>query len=329
MYGISAALRDRLLTGLALIDAGDETFTLLAPVTAPDSSKARSQALFFLKPELLYPGLDRAQTIEAVSSALEEASIGVGGVAVLGPARLAETIAAHYGVINRVSRYGFAALSEAARAKLAESFAAQLGDGVPVLGGHEVVDRLGITADELDVAFKSPTKLAPGTYAAALEINGSPVVVLDGFHPAQLGHYTAARSRLVALEVHWSGRSWQSFRTDVVGATRPEQATPGSVRGLLRARAGELGIGPVEVSTNGVHGSAGPVEAMVEIARFLEVAPAGTALGAALLEAGVAAKTIEILCSSGDTGGDLRQQVFDATEEVEPAAAIEHLTHPS
>jgi hypothetical protein len=112
----------------------------------------------------------------------------------------------------------------------------------------------------------------------------------------------------------------------VVGATQPEQAQPHSVRGVLLSRAAELGIGEVAVSTNGVHGSAGPVEAMVEIARFLEVDPAQTALGAALLGAGVPAATIEALTSSGDAGGDLRQKVFDATEEVEPAAAVEYVT---
>src|SRR5690606_33035296 len=121
-------------------------------------------------------------------------------------------------------------------------------------------------------------------------------------------------------------RSWRSFRNDVVGATQPEQAEPQSVRGVILARAAELGIGEVTVSTNGVHGSAGPVEAMVEIARFLEVDPAQTVLGAALRDAGVPPATIEQLTSSGETGGDLRQKVFDATEEVEPAAAIEYVT---
>ena len=326
MYGIGESLRDSILAGLALIDAGDEAFTLLAPVSRPEELKGQSQALFFLKPELLYPELDRARTVEAVSAALAAASISVGGVAVLGPARLAQTIAAHYGQINRVSRFGLAALSDAARAKLDESFGAQLAAGTPALGGHEVVDRYGITAEELDAAFVSPTKLAPGTYAAIVEAGGGPVIVLDGFHPAQIGHYTGPRSRVVALEIHWADRSWQSFRTDVVGSTRPEQASPESVRGVLLARQAELGIGEVAVSTNGVHGSAGPIEAMVEIARFLDAPTAHTALGAALLDAGVSAATVETLAGSGDTGGDLRQKVFDATEEAEPATAIDYVT---
>jgi hypothetical protein len=327
MHGIGGPLRASILAGLASVDAGDETFSLLAPVSRPEELKGRSQALFFLKPELLYPDLDRTKTIDAVGAALRAASITVGGVAVLGPARLADTIAAHYGVINRVSRFGLAALSDTARAKLDEAFGDRLDAGVPALGGQEVVDRYRIGADELDAAFKAPTKLAPGTYAAAIEINGTPVVVLDGFHPAQLGHYTASRSRLVALEIGWADRSWQSFRTDVVGATRPDEAVAGSVRAVLRARQAELGIGAVEVSTNGVHGSAGPVEAMVEIARFLDVEPAQTALGAALLDAGVPSATIAELAGSGDTSGEMRQKVFDATEEVEPATAIDYLTH--
>jgi len=232
MYGISASLRDSLLAGLALLDAGDETFTPLAPVSRPEELKGRSQALFFLKPELLYPELDRAKTIDVVGSVLADTSITVGGVAVLGPARLAETIAAHYGVINRVSRVGRAALSGAAREKLDEAFGAELAGGVPALGGHEVVDRLGVSAEELDAVFKSPAKLAPGTYAAVVDVKGDPVLVLNGFHPAQIGHYTEPRSRVVALEVDWTDRTWESFRTDVVGATKPDQASPRSVRGI-------------------------------------------------------------------------------------------------
>jgi hypothetical protein len=326
MYGIERPLRDSILAGLALVDAGDEEFAMLAPVTRPEELAGRSQALFFLKPELLFPDLDRTKTIDTVGSILADASIAVGGVAVLGPQRLAQTIAAHYGMINRVSRFGVAALSEAARAKLDEAFGAQLAEGVPAMGGHEVVERYGIGPDELDAAFKAPTKLAPGTYALATEVAGPPVVVLNGFHPAQIGHYTAARSRVVALEIGWTDRAWRSFRNDVVGATRPDQAEPLSVRGVLLARAAELGIGEVGVSTNGVHGSAGPVEGMVEIVRFLEVAPDQTALGAALRDAGVPTATVEQLTGSGDDGGDLRQRIFDATEEVEPAAAVEYVT---
>lgn len=325
MDGITRPLRDDIVAGLARIDAGEESFIQLAPVSRPEDLAGRSQALFFLKPELLYPDLDRTKTIDAVGEVLAAAAIRVGGVAVLGPDRLAQTIAAHYGMINRVSRFGAAALSEAATAKLQQEFGEQLNAGIPALGGHEVVERYGISPEDLDAAFKAPTKLAPGTYAVSTEVAGTPLIVLNGFHPAQIGHYTAPRSRVVALEIHWADRSWASFRTDVVGATRPEQAVPHSVRGVLLARAAELGIGEVAVSTNGVHGSAGPVEGMVEIARFLEVDPAQTVLGAALLAAGVARTTIEQLTASDDAGGELRQKVFDATEEAEPAAAVEYV----
>ena len=325
MYGIERPLRDSIMAALARVDAGSATFAPLTEVSSPEALAGRSQALFFLKPELLYPDLDRAKIIDAVGSVLAAASIAVGGAAVLGPDRLAQTIAAHYGMINRVSRFGIAALSDAGRAKLSEEFGAQLAADVPALGGHEVVERYGVTPEELDAAFKGPTKLAPGTYAVAAQVGGASLIVINGFHPAQLAHYTAPRSRVVALEIGWADRSWRSFRTDVVGTTRPEEAEPNSVRGMLLAKAGDLGIGEVSVSTNGVHGSAGPVEAMVEIARFLEVDPAQTALGATLLSAGVPASTIEQLTSSGDTGGELRQKVFDATEEIEPAAAIESI----
>ena len=326
MHGIGLPLRERLLAQLAAVDAGQTQFVLLAPPTPAEELKGRSQALFFLKPELLYPELDRALTIATVSDVLAAASITVGGVAVLGPERLAETVAAHYGVINRVSRLGAAALPDEARARLEATFGAELAAGVPCLGGSEVVDRYGVGPHELEEALSAPAKLAPGTYAALATVGGTQLLVLNGFHPAQLGHYSAPRSRIVALEIHWAGLSWKDFRNTVVGATRPEQADPESVRGVLLTRQDELAIRPVAVSTNGVHGSAGPVEAMVEVARFLEVAPAATALGSALLDAGVSPDLIEKLASADPESGALRQQVFDATEEVDPPTAIEHLT---
>jgi hypothetical protein len=193
--GIGRPLRDSILAGLARIDSGDESFLSLAPVSRPEDLAGRSQALFFLKPELLYPELDRAKTIDTVGDVLAGAAISVGGVAVLGPDRLAQTIAAHYGMINRVSRFGATALSDAGRAKLQEAFGDQLAAGEPALGGHQVVEQYGISPEDLDAAFKGPTKLAPGTYAVRTEVTGRPLIVLNGFHPAQWISSATTRER--------------------------------------------------------------------------------------------------------------------------------------
>jgi len=324
MAGIGAPEREEILLKLAAVDSGDIQFELLREPSRPEALKGASQALFFLKPELLYPELDREPVLVAVDRVLAGAGIEVGGIAVLGPARLADTIAAHYGVINRVSRLGLAALSEAARAKLDEQFGAEIAAGKPVLGGHEVVDRYGVQPAELEGKLGTPTKLAPGTYAAPATLDGQELIVLNGFHPAQLDHFAEPAARVVALEVFWSDRTWASFRTDVVGATKPENAVAGSVRAMLLAAQSELGLGPVGVSANGVHGSAGPIEAMVEISRFLGVPLEDTAVGAAALAASVPLATLQSIASSDEDGG-ARQRLFDATEEVEPATAIDHL----
>jgi len=59
--------------------------------------------------------------------------------------------------------------------------------------------------------------------------------------------------------------SWHDFRKKVIGATNPEKALPGSLRNAILQNWKELGLkSRPNYGDNGVHASAGPIEAFRE-----------------------------------------------------------------
>ena len=64
--------------------------------------------------------------------------------------------------------------------------------------------------------------------------------------------------------------SWANFRSKVLGATTPEEACAGSLRGEILARWVELGLrSPLSGSDNGVLASASPFEGLCERVTWL------------------------------------------------------------
>jgi hypothetical protein len=62
--------------------------------------------------------------------------------------------------------------------------------------------------------------------------------------------------------------SWSDARTNLIGATFPDDAKKGSIRRELLDKKEEFGLDEVSQAYNGVHLSAGPVESLVELCRF-------------------------------------------------------------
>lgn len=319
-----------ILECLSGIDRGEIEFGVVEELSETGTStgpEGHKQALVFLKPELLYSERTRSAALQTVVDVLGGAGMSVHGAAVLGPRRLARIIPLHYGVINRVSRLGLAALSAAATTALETTFGDEMRSGMPALGGHQILQSTGISAQRLAerISGQAPKKLAPGTYATKLppEDGADAVIALNGFHPEQLEHYTAENARVVVLEVKWTKPAWHAFRSDVIGATDPVKANSASIRGVLHAQREAMSIGDVTISRNGIHGSAGPFEAMVELSRFFGVSSADTAFGHLLLQA--EQETTRSLAVYDAIGGAVAQQMFDATEDAEPDSAVKTL----
>jgi hypothetical protein len=119
--------------------------------------EGRNHFVLFLKPEVLAvaEGVDVEAILDLVMSALRKHNVSVGAVRVLNGPYLGRynIMEEHYGVINRASRLGERALSDATRKKLLDEC-----PGVArILGGHEFL------------------KEFPGVSAFALYINSDTV----------------------------------------------------------------------------------------------------------------------------------------------------------
>jgi hypothetical protein len=236
----------------------------------------------------------------------------------------------HYGVINQISRLGRPALTEAAETALGEVFA-DAGEDTEVLGGHQFLQRYPqFSPFALAMLFSNAevSRLGPGTYAATVRMDGSTVVILNGFHPRQLSFFTAQDAVCAFLHAS-SPTDWEVLRSDLIGATDPSRAKPRSIRGTLYADPAAFGLTSVNSNFNGVHMSAGPLEGLGELDRFFgEVQPVTDwSFARTLAAAGTSAEEIGEFCDNPVIEADgERGTAFDLTEGVnpEPAATLLH-----
>lgn len=110
-------------------------------------------------------------------------------------------------------------------------------------------------------------KIASGAYICRLPLEGGGAFIINGFYPYVKEMFTASGARTRCYIISWpeAALSWKEFRNDVVGCTNPAMAPPTSLRGLLYREWQAFGLESApDTTANGVHASAGPVEAMVE-----------------------------------------------------------------
>ena len=138
-----------------------------------------------------------------------------------------------------------------------------------ILGGHEFLNAFDADVNTLsDLWFKNKSeKLRSGFYFCEISFEGERIILVNGFHPSQLLHFTQKDHRILVMLLH-TNTDWVDMKFDVVGDTFPENAKPDSIRGLLYAEPEHFGQDKVGINTNGVHLSAGPFEAAFEITNF-------------------------------------------------------------
>ncbi|MGW6455481.1 hypothetical protein ACWF94_06040, partial [Streptomyces sp. NPDC055078] len=164
-------------------------------------------------------------------------------------------------------------------------------------------------------------KLGSGSYASAVELNGRPVTVLNGFLPALAANYTGPHALVGLLECH-SLRETGDLRAHLLGALHPAAAAPASLRGALAAlTGGEDGV-TLSEGRNGVHLSAGHLEGMFQVWRYFAAADGRgiehTALGRSLARRGVPMAAVAALATDPDV-------TEDSGETVAPHGATENL----
>ncbi len=295
----------------------------------------RNHFVLFLKPEALAieDGVEVEAILDLVLAALKTYAVTTGAIRILNGHYLGRyhIMEEHYGVINRASRLGEGALSEPTRKKLM----AECANVDRILGAHQFLKEfpevsafaLNILADTLKTK-----KIASGKYYGVIDVAGERIVVLNPFHPQQVLHYTSPGRTIVVLECA-TDTDWHVLREDMTGATDPTKAAAGSIRKTLLEKKSKLGLRDVATATNGVHCSAGPLEAMVEFGRFFSdhakkklIKLFDTPFGELLARRGIGKKEIAALAKNpliGKEGGGA--YAFNLTEEKNSDAAADLL----
>jgi hypothetical protein len=198
----------------------------------------------------------------------------------------------------------------------------------------------GISGLELNEIWKKSTqvKMGPGLYAGKLPGDtaaASPGAeyVINGFYPGQREIFTRPDAQLLLFEASFDPETldWKSFRSSVIGATDPAKAAAGSLRSELLKRWKELGLpSPPQMSSNGVHASAGPLEGLRERMVWLGIDPHATPFARSLATRGFGADHLKALLENHRiTAGDAEGGAFDLTEDLDASEAVDLLASAS
>jgi len=282
-----------------------------------------NQFVFFLKPEATTANVEYILNLSL--GVLAKAGVKFGSIRVVGGPYLDRhnIMVEHYGVISQISKNGYEIISEAAKEKLAKDFAEDVkACGLPV-GGHQFLEKnpdispLALTTINDNVGT---TRLAGGTYLCKFKLLGQTQLVLNPFHAYQLVPFVKKGNALILFECQ-SEMSWADLRTKLCGATNPLKADAGSIRAELLANKAATGMIDVNMSSNGVHMSAGPLEALVELQRFMSDEGGkcdwkSLSFGAYLSSIGFSDEQIANLAKNPNaTVEGKTESVFDMTEE--------------
>ena len=288
-------------------------------------TEKKNQLLAFLKPEVF---LDKTpaqvqKILDLVFEKLEKYKVSVNGAAAFpGPAIGKYSIMdKHYGVINTLSKNASKILSKDER-DLVFSTLEIKDKNTSILGGHEAYEISGFykTYDFDNYWLASPsTKIKSGFYVRTMKIAGKETVVVNGFHPHQLAHYTSP-GRYLAVMLVSSNTPWAKLRSEMLGETFPEKALPDSIRGVMFANAKNYGFNKVTIANNIMHLSAGPTEALFEIDNFLrapfgiDIIKDGANLARRLKEEGVSQEYIRKMINDKEIHSQLEHK--DTEEAV-------------
>jgi nucleoside diphosphate kinase len=239
-------------------------------LSAPEGE---NEFLFFIKPEITIESstIKLENILEMIQSKIESFGFNIQNIKILTAKYLKQynIIAQHYGVINKISTKAVLNMSDTAKDKFKEIYSKSISDA-KVLGGSEFLEQYpDFNANSLDFLLqnKKTVKLAGGTYSLDVKIDNEIVYVINGFHPRQLEQFIAKGRSIIVFTL--SGDiNWSDARANFIGSTFPESANQGSIRKELLIKKEILGLDEVSQGLNGVHLSAGPVEALIELCRY-------------------------------------------------------------
>ena len=232
-----------------------------------------NEFILFIKPNITInePGIKLDKIVSMVMDKVSDFGLTINMIKVLPGKYLKKhnVMANHYGVINKLSKNVREEITEQGKEKFKEIFGLDF-DGADIYGGHEFLEKFPkFTPYALSVLWQSAgfKKLVSGTYAGKYTFDGHDHYIVNGFHPRQLNHFNLDGRSIVVFSLS-GDLNWASARNDLIGLTDPSQAKKGSIRHELLVNQKDLGIPIMNTAYNGVHLSAGPIEALNEMIRF-------------------------------------------------------------
>jgi len=234
-----------------------------------------NEMVMFLKPEVFLNKSDDdvKKILDMVFEKLDKFDVVIDGASLISGNTLANhgIMDRHYGYINVMSRRASAEVDALIRKDVLAKLKLDNEADYPILGGHELLNMYNLAPNELDELWSSSpsTKVTSGFYVRPFEIERKNYILVNGFHPQQLAHFTNSDRKMLVMLVK-SNVDWAVLRNDMVGNTFPEQAVLGSIRRTAYENAHDYGFESVSISNNVVHLSAGPTEALFEINNFFK-----------------------------------------------------------
>ena len=233
----------------------------------------KNELVFFIKPELLRVQDDTQilNCLEMITEKMATYQVEVNGMVIVPGQVLADyqIMNRHYGFINQLSRKASEMVGDEIRKEMFTILETEDHGEHKILGGHEFLHTYSTDVEVLSKIWfgQGAQKLRSGFYFIADSFNGDPILLVNGFHPAQLLHFTREDHRIILMLIHCN-TDWYNLKFDLVGDTFPGRANPDSIRGQLFADPALYGQDDVSINTNGVHLSAGPFEAAFEVVNF-------------------------------------------------------------
>jgi nucleoside diphosphate kinase len=197
-----------------------------------------------------------------VPKILEKNEIKITRSGIFTPQEMETKIDGHYSSISHhAMKFDKEAVSLIAQKAFLAAFGIDWNSAVVngVDGGYKVEDwrnleKLGQTA-----------KLEDGLYCGRI---GENQFIVNGFYPAMRRQYTEGNNAFW-YEVEFE-MDYQTFKNDVIGATNPVNANPGSLRSVIFGSWKNLGLArQPSIGENGIHGSATAEDAYLELKNWL------------------------------------------------------------
>ena len=238
------------------------------------NQKKENELLFFLKPEcFLYGDIVFEKIVDIIIKKIKGFDIELSGILMLSGRNLEKmgSMDRHYGFINTLSKNASKIVTDTEKEKIKKELDIDNINEYLFLGGHEFLSSFrSYTTDSLDSLWLSEksNKIRSGYYVRKITVEGEKIVLINGFHPAQLSHFIDPNHK-IALFLFQSDRNWKELKQDFAGDTFPDKANMNSIRGFLYNHKEEFGLDDVSIANNFIHLSAGPFEAFFEIDNFL------------------------------------------------------------